>query len=446
MMRRRRRILSAGVIVVVAMAGAGVIAWQALGSPSPTFRRPPVVDASKFTTTWPIKHVVFIVKENRSFDSMFGLFPGADGATTGRVGNTVVPLTKGTDGRLPHDLSHDYTRALADWNGGKMNGFAYDANSRHWAYTELHPEQIPQYWHWAQQFVLADHFFTSVNGPSFPNHLYAIAAQSGGSHDNPKRNLNDPRAKVSGLPKTWGCDAPPWVGVRIEFKPNQWKRVPPCFDFTTEGDLLSHKGIPWAFYAARPKEKGYVWSAYAAVRHIRNNTTSWLHHVFPVDTLLPDIRDGRLPPVTWITPRFALSEHPEYNLCYGENWTTQVIDAIMRSPMWKDTAIFLTWDDWGGFYDHVAPPQVDRFGLGMRVPLLILSPYARQGYIDHDTGEFSSVLRFIEDNWGLPKIDRRDRSTTDLSEGFDFTQQPRPPDPQPQRSDCAGPIWSPPPR
>jgi phospholipase C len=165
-----------------------------------------------------------------------------------------------------------------------------------------------------------------------------------------------------------------------------------------------------------------------------------------VDNLLADIHDGRLPAVTWITPRFALSEHPEFNLCYGENWSTQVIDAIMRSPQWRDTAIFLTWDDWGGFYDHVPPPQVDRFGLGIRVPLLILSPYARRGFVDHETGEFSSVLRFIEDNWGLGRLTKRDAGAADLSRSFDFLQPPRSPDPLPQRTDCRGPVWSPPPR
>ncbi len=118
---------------------------------------------------------------------------------------------------------------------------------------------------------------------------------------------------------------------------------------------------------------------------------------------------NELPPVTWITPRFELSEHPEFNFCHGENWSTKVIDAIMRSDMWKDTAIFLTWDDYGGFYDHVPPPQVDGFGFGIRVPMLVLSPYAKEGMVSHELGEFSSVLRFIEDNWGLTKLTKRDR-------------------------------------
>jgi len=127
-------------------------------------------------------------------------------------------------------------------------------------------------------------------------------------------------------------------------------------------------------------------------------------------------------------------------VCHGENWTTQVVDAVMRSPMWRDTAIFLTWDDWGGFYDHVPPPTVDGFGLGMRVPLLVISPYAKRGFVDHRTNEFSSVLRFVEANWGIRPLTGRDRAASDLSETFDFSQAPVAPDPLPLRTDCRGPI------
>jgi phospholipase C len=165
--------------------------------------------------------------------------------------------------------------------------------------------------------------------------------------------------------------------------------------------------------------------------------------VRPVDGLIADIHADRLPSVSWVTPRFQLSDHPPYSTCYGENWTTKVVDAIMRSPMWKDTAIFLTWDDYGGFYDHVAPPQVDGFGLGFRVPMIVISPYAKQGFVDHTVGEFSSVVRFVEDNWGLSPMTRRDRKAHDLREAFDFHHAPRPADPLPLRTDCTGPVWKP---
>jgi phospholipase C len=144
--------------------------------------------------------------------------------------------------------------------------------------------------------------------------------------------------------------------------------------------------------------------------------------------------------VTWVTPRFEVSEHPEYSFCHGENWTTEIVNAVMRSPMWKSTAIFITWDDYGGFYDHVPPPQVDDFGFGFRVPMLTISPYAREGFIDHHVGEFSNVLRFIEDNWGLGRrLTHRDRAATNLSYNFDFSRPPRPPEPRPLRTDCPTP-------
>ncbi|HEY7282904.1 MAG TPA: alkaline phosphatase family protein [Actinomycetota bacterium] len=427
---------------VLALLGALSVACS--GSNSAPER--PHVDASRFHTRWPIKHVVFIIKENRSFDSMFGLFPGADGATYGMDRGRRRKLTRGTDGRMPHDIPHDRQAAIVDWDQGRMDGFGLRAGERY-AYTQLHPDQEPNYWHWAREYVLGDHFFASVNGPSFPNHLMTIAAQSGGSFMNP----DPPSRSDRGPYKTWGCDAPPSELVSVDDAEGQVTQVSPCFDFQTEGDLLQKAGIPWAYYAAppvpwnQPSRSGYIWSAYASVRHIRDNPKEWTSHILPVQNLVSDISSDRLPPVTWVTPQFALSEHPEYNFCYGENWSTRVIDAIMQSPMWKDTAIFLTWDDWGGFYDHVAPPQVDKFGLGIRVPLLVISPYAKRGFVDHDDGEFSSVLRFIEDDWGLPQLTARDRDSGDLSDAFDFRQAPRAPDPLPERTDCTGSVFATPP-
>jgi phospholipase C len=155
-----------------------------------------------------------------------------------------------------------------------------------------------------------------------------------------------------------------------------------------------------------------------------------------------DIAAGALPPVTWITPRFELSEHPEYSFCHGENWSTRVIDAIMDSPMWNDTAIFVTWDDYGGFYDHVPPPDIDRMGFGFRVPMLMVSSYAVDGKVSHEQGEFSSVLRFIEDNWRLDRyLTHRDRRATPLLSAFDFPRGPRPSDPLRLRTDCVGPKF-----
>ena len=379
---------------------------------------------------WPIKHVVFLIKENRTFDNLFGTFPGTDGVSFGYDHGVRRPLTPGTDGGIgSDDIPHCYTCSRMAWDHGKMDGFNQDPVSDRWAFTQLRRSQLPNYWHWARKFVLADHFFSSAQGPSFPNHLYAIAAQSGGAHDNPRRHG---RFRSS---NTFGCDAPPGQTVKIVDSEGHELQVRPCFDFLTEGDLLSKAGIDWAYYAADPDQLGYIWSAYSAIRHIRE-TDQWHKHVLPVDDLIGDIGADRLPPVTGISPRYEVSDHPIYNFCLSENWSTQVIDAIMTSPMWKSTAIFVTWDDYGGFYDHVPPPQVDGFGLGIRVPLLIISPYAKNSMIDHHLGEFSSVMRFIEDRWGLAQLTDRDRRATDLSYDFNFTKRPHQPDPLPLRTDC----------
>jgi phospholipase C len=404
-------------------------------SPTPV---EPGVDAASFATRWPIKHVVFLIKENRTFDNLFGSFPGADGARYGMDDGERRPLVRGTDGRTDADIPHCYTCALAAWNSGKMDGFNQSDSADRWAYTQLGKDQLPNYWRWARRFVLSDNFFASAQGPSFPNHLYSIAAQSGGAHDNPRRS-----PMLTHGSNTFGCDAPRKQLVQVYDSEGNAKWVPPCFDFATEGDLLNRAGIPWSYYAATEQQKGYIWSAYSAIRRYREHPGRWAQHMYPVDQVVRDIAADRLPPVTWITPRFELSEHPEYNFCHGENWSTKVIDAIMRSPMWPTTAIFLTWDDYGGFYDHVPPPQVDDFGFGIRVPMLVISPYAERGVVDHRLGEFSSVLRFIEDNWGLSQLTHRDRDAENMSYDFNFDAPPRPPEPLPLRTDCRGPVWAP---
>jgi phospholipase C len=407
---------------------------------------PGAVDVASIETETPIKHVVFLIMENRSFDNIFGRFPGADGATTGMDRGVERPLTRAPLQRAT-DIPHCYNCNVASINGGLMDGFNQTPNADKYAYTQFHKDQITAYWNWAKQYALSDNFFASATGPSFPNHLYTIAAQSGGALDNPTQPFSSLRdQQEQGFAKSWGCDiAQPGGYVEIVDPEGDLVKVDPCFDFATEGDLLRRKDIPWTYYSATNTQLGYIWSAYSAIGRYRNNEQLWSRYMRPVDDVVRDIKADRLPAVTWITPRFQLSQHPEYNFCYGQNWTIQVIDAIMKSPMWEDTAIFLTWDDFGGFYDHVPPVRLDKFGLGIRVPTLTISPYAKQGYIDSTLGEFSSVLRFIENNWGLTQLTRRDRIANDMSYNFDFTQAPREPTPQPLRTDCRGPIWEAPP-
>lgn len=441
---RRRLLVALAALTVVAAA----CTRDATPPPSPSATRftpdisatptvspsaPGVIDASAFETTTPIKHVVFLIKENRTFDNLFGTFPGANGVTAGMDHRISRPLMPGTDGRVPGDIPHCWGCAILAYDNGNMDGFDQGPTGS-WAYTQLVRDQLPNYWHWAQHNALFDDFFASAWGPSFPNHLFTIAAQSGGARDNPRR--------TGFFSNTFGCDAPPEQLVEVYDSEGNVEKVAPCFDFRTEGDLLNQARIPWAYYAATERQRGYIWSAYSAISRYREHPGHWASHMRPVDSVLHDIRSGMLPPVSWITPRFELSEHPEFSFCHGENWTTQVIDAIMGSPMWKDTAIFLTWDDYGGFYDHVPPPNVDLLGFGFRVPMIVISPYAVDGKVSHEQSEFSSVLRFIEDNWSLrPYLTHRDRAATPMHSAFDFSQPPRPPDPLPLRTDCQGPKF-----
>jgi phospholipase C len=297
-----------------------------------------------------------------------------------------------------------------------MDGFDRGGISTRWAYTQLTKQQLPNYWRWARQNVLADNFFSSETGPSFPNHLYAIAAQSGGAVDNPRR--------TGFSSNTFGCDAPPQQRVQV-LRHGSFTYVRPCFEFQTVGGLLDAHGVPWAYYAANDDQKGYIWSAYSAIRRYREERARWRRHVFPVDNVVADIRAGRLPPVTWITPRFELSDHPPWNSRFAMNWVTGIVNAIMRTSMWQHTAIFLTWDEWGGFYDHVPPRRVDEVGLGFRVPLLTISPYAKRGYVDDALGEFSTPLRFVSDNWGLDYLTRRIADAHNFEHVFEFGRRPR---------------------
>ncbi|MEA2522261.1 MAG: hypothetical protein QOI81_1907 [Actinomycetota bacterium] len=374
------------------------------------------------------------MQENRSFDHLFGSFPGANGATFGWDHGVRRPLTPATD-QAALDLPHSFSDALTSYDGGKMDGFNQDAASNRYSYTQMSKQDEPNYWFWAQNNVLSDDFFSAEMGPSYANHFYAIAGQSAGVHDNPIR--------LPGLHSlTWGCDAPLEEKVRVVDGHGNASWQHPCFDVPTIGDGLTKGGVDWAYYAADSDQPGYLWSQYSSIRHIFRSP-QWDRHVHPVDNVVRDINTAGLPAVTYIMPRMELSDHPDFNFCYGENWATKVINAIMTSPDWNDTAIFLTWDEWGGFYDHVKPPQLDSFGVGFRVPLLVLSPYAKQGFVDHHQGEFDSIVKFIEENWGLPSMTERDRTASDLSYDFNFHQQPRPPHPRPLRTDCQGSPWNP---
>jgi phospholipase C len=386
---------------------------------------PSVVDETpRIDTATPIKRVLYLMLENRSFNVMFGKFPGVEGTTVGVEDGREKPLIRCPDW-LPGDLPHDRAAGLNCLNDGAMDGFGTGDYGSTYAYSIFDEEQIPNYWLWAREYALSDNFFASANGPSYPNHFF-IAGTSGGAIDNAE-NIDTVTLDDGTKFKSWGCDAAgDDVYVMVRDPDGNTTKHDTCFTFPTVGEQLSDAGVDWAYYSAVPGQVGYFWNAYNGIANVFH-TDLWQRHMRPIDRLIQDIEAGRLPAVTWATPQFQLSDHPPFSTGHAHNWVSQIVNAVMRSDQWGHTAIFLTWDEWGGFYDPVIPPAVDPVGLGIRVPLLTISPYTVRGVIDTEPGEFSSPLRFISDNWGLPYLTDRIANTHGFEHVFDFRADPRPP-------------------
>jgi phospholipase C len=412
----------------------------------------------------PIKHVIFLVKENHSFDNYFGKYPGADGATVGKTLRCDNQLAPGPNVPLspapyvyPHDLGHAFDPGLISIDGGKMDGFnCVTLGDDLSGYTQFDRSTLPVYWALADRFVLADHFFTSMFGPTFPEHLYTVAAQSYGIVDNksttdhPGNYCDDQTEYTKRFPieKLSQNDINTIMDLEDHrdddpsslFKIAQyWVDTRTCVNIKTLPDELEQAGITWKYYA-NPD----VWmNALQAIRHIRNGPL-W-SKVQPPDTILQDLQNDSLPAVSWlIPPEGDPNEHPGagVNICEGENWTVQYLNAIFQSDAWPSTAIVIVWDDFGGFYDHEKPPHYDIMGLGPRTPALIISPYTRAGEnpaggsIDPTVYEFSSVLRFVEDLHGLKPLTDRDAQASPLAGAFDFSRPPRLGTPDLQERTC----------
>jgi phospholipase C len=297
-------------------------------------------------------------------------------------------------------------------NGGKYGKYA--------AYVQFYKKDIPNYWKYAHTFALADNFFSSMNGPSYPQHLYFAAASS----DDIVTDPSDPGGQRS---LAWGCDSDPRARAQ-QVDPNTGNRtlIFPCLDIPTLPDELNTAGHTWRYYSVPYPQYGFIWSILDSISHIRYGA-QWGTNVLDVRNFVSDVQSGQLADVTWITPTFENSDHTPANVCVGEGWTVQVINAIMQSQFWNSTAIFVTWDDFGGFYDHVAPPALDYFGLGMRVPLIIVSPYVKAGTVQHSLFEFSSLLGFTEKLFDLPAMTERDLKANDMMLAFNFNQTALPP-------------------
>lgn len=342
------------------------------------------------TATTPITHVVIIMMENHSFDSLFGRYPGAAGTTLQHAANP-----------LRGDYDHSGPETVAAIDNGKMDGFPTRS------YVQYDQSDIPSYWQYAQHFGLGDNFFASITTSSAPNHIAMIAASSGGLYSTAGQN------GCISTQNTIAHSKSPQTGNEY------WSY--PCYNIPSLPQVLDTNQISWRYYSST-----IAWDAPLNIQAVAKSPSN----IRKSPQFLSDVQSGKLSTVSWLTPPGGTpSDHPPAPLQGAENFVTQQVNAVMNSQYWNNTAIFVTWDEWGGFYDHVTPPIVDGVGLGLRVPLLVISPYAKQGYISHVQSEFSSFVKFVEEDFNLPNLGQRDALpvTGDLMDFFDFHQTPQPP-------------------
>ena len=409
-----------------------------------------------------IQHIVIIMQENRSFDHYFGTFPGADGIPMSNgvptvcvndpaSGVCVKPFHDAADKN--HGGPHGQSNATADMNGGAMAGFISEAEKAQKGCADpnnpacagaglvdvmsYHDDrEIPNYWAYARSFVLHDRMFQANASWSLPQHLFMVSGWSAqcATPDVASSCVNALQSPLRG-PGTSGSYA--WTDLTY---------------------LLHKAGVSWKYYVAEGTEPDCdddaalcppvpqrtttpgIWNPLPLFTTVRED--SQLVNIQTMDAFEADARTGNLPSVSWVVPNGEVSEHPVALVSTGQNYVTSVINAIMQSPDWSSTAIFLSWDDWGGFYDHVVPPAVDVNGYGLRVPGMVISPYAKRGYIDHQTLSFDAYTKFIEDVFlkgaridpatdgrpdPRPTVRENVSALGDLSSDFDFAQPPRPP-------------------
>jgi phospholipase C len=383
----------------------------------------------------PLEHIVIIHKENRSFDHYFGKYPGANGATQGEMHDgTVIDLVPALD-PMPVDPGHQNGDWIKAYNNGEMNGFdletqAFTEEGYPVVYSQMDESQIPNYWAYARRYGLADNFFADYQGATFGNNLFRYAAQTG--REDPTIGFRAVNSLPNGVTRQGrnraGCDLTAAYTVTMEAPDGANSSAWPCYTFEALPNILSEFGVSWRTYGD-PDHDSFTFVTLDAIAKVRYDQALW-SNVVALEEFEIDAAAGALPAVSWVQPR--LTDHPAMSsACEGENETVRLINAVMNGPDWSTTAIVITWDEWGGFYDHQVPPIVDNISHGFRVPVMVISPWVKYGagsdggYISSTFYSHGSPLKLIETNWGLPSLNSRDGSSNDMLDLFDFAQTPK---------------------
>jgi phospholipase C len=386
----------------------------ASAAPSSPATTSPVAPGSK------IKHVVIVVQENRSFDNLFQGYPGADTVAQGLTHTGQMVALHPASLAAPYDIDHGLITYVAAYDGGKMDGFDLGGSSNDSAppdpqYAYVPASESSEYFQLAKHFVLADKMFASQLDSSFTAHQFLIAAQSGGTVDDPDQG-------------PWGCDGPPSeLEPTLNSNRTEGPGVFPCFTYPTLADEMDPRGITWRYYAPQIGKDfgGNSWTAFDAAKNIRYGPDWTTDEISPSSQFLTDVAGGALANVTWIIPDYVDSDHSGAKSTTGPSWVASLVNAVGESRFWNNTAVFVIWDDWGGWYDHVSPPQLDVQGLGFRVPMLAISPYSKVNYVSHVQYESAGILKFVESVFHLPALQAADRRANGFDDIFDFTKKPR---------------------
>lgn len=452
--------------IAMAMVASVAATFAACSNPSSNSPITPATPKAK------IGHVIVLFQENRSFNNLFAGFRGANSATSAPCA-TEFPNGHPADWCKPGvkiplrqislattgvhvggtDIGHDHAAFELEFDGGKMDGFdliGFGTFATGLCYTkkenncaELYPyayvnrSETKPYWDLAKTYTLADRMFSTATTDSYVAHQQIIA---GAAKLNAHESLVD-------TPSTypWGCDSPAGTVTSMITTSGRVltnKGPFPCFTYATMADSLDAAGVSWKYYvyssdttASDGDFSGQVWNGFESIEKIRcarfahdscfGFGKDWSTHISePSSKVLADIQTGSLQQVSWVIPGLLCSDHPASGAKAGPSWVSEIVNAVGKSKYWNDTAIVILWDDWGGFYDNVAPPQINYTSLGMRVPMIVVSRYARRGYVSHTQYDFGSVLKFIEETFGAESLNASDASADSIADTLDLSQKP----------------------